>query len=296
MYRGILYLILATLLFSLVNLGVKFLDKPTFLNPNPQNFPVYELVFFRSLIALVISITVVKIRKIPLLGNNKKWLVIRGLSGATALYLFFITIQNLPFAIATAVQYLSPVFTVIIAIFLLKEKVAVIQWLFFIISLSGVFVIGYDPDQKIDFVWIIVGVISALFSGFAYNAIMKCKHTDEPVTVVMYFPLLATPITLIMCITGDFIMPRGIEWIILLLMGILTQMAQVCMTRAFNADSASTVAPLKYLGAIYAAVTGFLFFGEILQTATYIGIALIILGVLLNTWFKKRKSIKLQNA
>lgn len=125
MYRGILYLILATLLFSLVNLGVKFLDKPTFLNPNPQNFPVYELVFFRSLIALAISITVVKIRKIPLLGNNKKWLVIRGLSGATALYLFFITIQNLPFAIATAVQYLSPVFTVIIAIFLLKEKVAV---------------------------------------------------------------------------------------------------------------------------------------------------------------------------
>lgn len=291
MYKGVLYLLLATFTFSLVNLGVKFLSEPSELLPGLQKYPVYELVFFRSVISLAISLVVVRQRRLPVFGNNKKWLITRGFFGATGLFLFFMTLQHLPIAIATTVQYLSPVFTVIVAIFLLKENVKYIQWLFFAISLSGVFVIGYDPEngEGVEITWLIAGVISAFFSGVAYNAIMKCRDTDDPVTVVMYFPLVAAPITLVMCIAGNFVMPQNEEWIILLLIGVLTQIAQVCMTRAFNADSASTVAPLKYVGAIYAALTGYLFFGETLGAFAIYGILLIVTGVLLNTWLKKRK-------
>lgn len=294
MYKGILYLLAATFTFSLVNFGVKLLSGPNDLIPGAQIFPVHELVFFRSLITLSICLTVVIIKKIPVFGNNHKWLIIRGLSGATGLFLFFVTIQHLPLAVATTVQYLSPVFTIILAILLLGEKVKSVQWIFFLVSLSGIFIIGNVPSESADvnFGWVLVGVISALFSGLAYNAIMKCKHTDAPITVVMYFPLLSTPITGIWCLTDSFIVPQGIEWLVLLFIGILTQIAQVCMTRAFNADSASTVAPLKYIGAIYAALMGFFYFHESLEITAYIGIALIISGVLLNTWFTKfRKQV-----
>ena len=174
LYKGVLYLLLATFTFSLVNLGVKLLSGPTKFFPDVQEFPVYELVFFRSIISLSICITIVKMRKIPFLGNNKLWLFIRGFCGATGLFLFFMTIQELPMAIATIVQYLSPVFTIIIAIFLLNEKVKWIQWLFFAVSLSGIFVIGFDSDDtgKITVGWLMIGIISSLFSGMAYNAIM----------------------------------------------------------------------------------------------------------------------------
>lgn len=298
MYKGILYLLLATFTFSLVNLGVKLLSGPNDFLPGVQSYPVHELVFFRSIISLSICITIIKMRKIPFFGNNKKWLFIRGLSGATGLFLFFMTIQELPMAIATIVQYLSPVFTIILAIFLLNEKVKWIQWLFFAISLSGIFIIGLDSDDTgtITIGWLIVGIISALFSGLAYNAIMKCRDTDAPITVVMYFPLIAAPIMLIACFIYGFILPKGIEWIVLLLIGILTQIAQVCMTRAFNADSASTVAPLKYIGSIYAVLIGFFIFDETVGLYAGVGMTLIILGVLLNTWFKKRKSAVLVNA
>lgn len=259
MYKGVLYLLAATFTFSLVNLGVKLLSHANDVIPGMQEYPVHELVFFRSIISLSICLTIVKMRGLPLFGNNHPWLVIRGISGATALFLFFMTIQNMPLAVATTVQYLSPVFTIILAIFLLKETVKPVQWLFFLISLAGVFIIGYDPadERGISIGWLVLGLISALFSGLAYNAIMRCRNTDAPITVVMYFPLVSTPVTLVMCLSMGFIMPQGIEWVLLLFIGILTQIAQVCMTRAFNADTASTVAPLKYLGSVYAALMGF---------------------------------------
>lgn len=289
MYRGVLYLLAATFTFSLVNLGVKLLNEPNFLIPNPQNYPVHELVFFRSVISLCICIVVVWQKKIPFFGNNKIWLISRGLFGSTGLFLFFMTLQNLPLAIATTVQYLSPVFTVVVAIYLLKENVKWLQWLFFAISMSGIFVLGFESSENdaVNFWWILVGVISAFFSGVAYNAIMKCKDTESPITVVMYFPLVAVPITGVWCLAGEFIIPVGIEWGIILLMGILTQIAQVCMTRAFISDSASVVAPLKYVGAIYASLFGYFIFDEMLTAFAVSGIILIVSGVVLNTWYKK---------
>ena len=291
MYRGILYLLAATFTFSLVNFCIKLLSDPNWIIPHAQEYPVYELVFLRSVISLSICITIVKMKNLPLLGNNKKWLLIRGLFGSTGLFLFFMTLQQLPLAIATTVQYLSPVFTIVMAIFMLKEQVKPIQWLFFAISFFGVIFLGFDKSSSgnAEPIWLLVGVISAFFSGVAYNAIMKCRNTDAPITVVMYFPLVATPVTLVWCIIEGFVIPEGIEWVIILAIGILTQIAQVCMTRAFHAESASTVAPLKYIGAIYALVMGYFFFGETVGIYSGIGIVLIITGVLINTWFKKRK-------
>src|SRR5690606_21747805 len=60
---------------------------------------------------------------IPFFGNNKNWLLLRGVAGMTALFLFFYTLQNMPLASATTIQYLSPVFTVILAIFINRERV-----------------------------------------------------------------------------------------------------------------------------------------------------------------------------
>lgn len=294
MYKGILYLLAATFTFSLVNLGVKLLSHPNDVVPGTQAYPVHELVFFRSVISLSICMTIVRWRGIPFFGVNHRWLLIRGLSGATGLFMLFMTIQHMPLAIATTIQYLSPVFTIVLAIFLLGERVKMIQWLFFLISLGGAVVISYDPTntEAVNPWWILIGIVSAFFSGLAYNAIMKCRTTDHPVTVVMYFPLVASPVMLVLCFTSGFVVPRGIEWVLLLLIGLLTQIAQVCMTRAFNADSASTVAPLKYLGSIYAALMGFYLFHETLGLISSLGIGMIILGVLLNTWFKKRKEIR----
>lgn len=285
-------MLLSSLSFAVVNLMVKTLTNSYNLFPNLQDYPPYELVFFRSIISLTISVAIIKYKGIPLFGNNKKWLLIRGFFGATALLLFFYTLKNLPIAVATTVQYLSPVFTVIMAIFINHQKVKLIQWLFFLIAFSGVIFIGMgksnDTRVVIEPIWLILGVVSAVLSGVAYNAIIKCKATDAPITIVMYFPLVATPIMFLIMVYNGYVIPKGYEWGLLLLIGIFTQIAQIFMTKSFHFADASKVTPIKYFGAIYAVLIGYFVFDETLSLFVSVGIVLILTGVLLNTILVKK--------
>lgn len=201
-----------------------------------------------------------------------------------ALFLFFLTIHELPLAIASTLQYLSPIFTVLIASFLFKEKVTTWQYITSIIAFSGVCVIGLSGFHSsgtltIDPMWVLVGVLSSFLSGIAYNAISKLKTTEAAINIVIYFPMLALPVfgtwTLF-----DGLMPNGIEWIFLLLIGIFTQIAQVLMTKAFLDQRTSLLVPFQYLGAIYALLAGWLMFDERLSLLHIGAIICILVGVI----------------
>jgi drug/metabolite transporter (DMT)-like permease len=262
-----------------------------------QKYPVPEIILFRSLITFVMCAAVIRARKLPFFGVNKKWLLIRGFFGTAALTMFFYTIDNLPLAVATTVQYLSPVFTVLIATFLLREKVKSIQWFFMLLAFSGIVVLGLskllstdDLVAQINPLWVLMGVASALFSGIAYNAIVKCQPTDEPIVIVMYFPLIATPIMLVYSLF-DFVVPEGIEWLLILIIGVFTQFAQLFMTKALHAENTATVTPFKYLGSIYAFFIGLFLFDEVISFIGIAGILLVLLGVLGNTVFRKKSRV-----
>jgi drug/metabolite transporter (DMT)-like permease len=285
MGKSILYIILSGISFFCVNFIVKMLGHPeTAPIKNLQQYPAHELVFFRSLVSFSISFAIIRYRKLPLLGNNRRWLLLRGTAGMVALLLFFITLHHLPLAIASTVQYLSPIFTALFAAYLFKERVSTLQYITSLLAFFGVCIIGtagflvQGPKVEIDPVWIIVGVVSSALSGVAYNAISKLKETEETINIVIYFPMLALPITGIWCLF-DGVFPSGIEWFLLLLIGIFTQIAQVLMTRAFLATNASVIAPFQYLGAIYALTFGWMIFGEHLEAIHLIGISLVIAGV-----------------
>lgn len=280
-----------------VNIFVKILGQgpAQTIIPGLQKYPVPEIILFRSVITFVMCYAIIRARKIPFFGNNKKWLIIRGIFGTTALTLFFYTLDNLPIAIATTVQYLSPIFTVILAIFLLGEKVNRIQWLFFAIAFIGVASISLSKFLSDDIAvsainpwWVLAGVCSALLSGVSYNAIVKCRNTDAPVTIVMYFPLVAMPVMIVIC-AFDYVIPIGIEWLLLGIIGVFTQFAQILMTKALHADNTATITPFKYFGSVYAFFVGLFLFDEVISLYGIIGIVLIIVGVIGNTYFRKRK-------
>lgn len=285
MGRSIFYIILSGISFFCVNIIVKMLGHPeTAPIDGLQEYPAHELVFFRSLVSFSISFAIIRYRKLPLLGNNRRWLLLRGTAGMIALLLFFLTLHQLPLAIASTVQYLSPIFTALFASYLFKEQVNRLQYLTSILAFTGVCMIGIsgfwfnESSVAIDPVWIIVGIVSSALSGVAYNAISKLKETEATINIVIYFPMLALPVTGIWSLI-DGVVPSGIEWILLLLIGIFTQIAQVLMTRAFLSTKASTIAPFQYLGAIYALTFGWLVFDERLEMIHILGISLVIVGV-----------------
>lgn len=302
MIKGIIYIILSGIAFFIVNFFVKLLGNPeNDIIPDLQQYPAHELVFFRSLVSFLISAAIIKYRGLPLLGNNRKWLLLRGTAGMLALTIFFFTLHQLPLAIASTLQYLSPIFTVLIASQLFREKVSKMQYFSSLIAFSGVVFIGFNgltggfSGQKTDLFWMGMGILSAVLSGVAYNAISKLKETEETINIVIYFPMLALPLTGIWCLF-DFTMPLGIEWMILLTIGIFTQIAQVCMTRAFLSTDTAIVAPFQYIGAIYALLSGWFVFDEKLELASIIGVCLVIFGVIVGTIFRAGKKRKKEAA
>jgi drug/metabolite transporter (DMT)-like permease len=231
---------------------------------------------------------------------NKKWLLVRGFAGMIALTIFFETIHQLPIAVASTIQYLAPIFTMIFTLVLLGERILKLQWIFVLIAFIGVTLIGLNAlimksnPVKLDYFWLTLGVISAAFSGIAYTAIVKLKTTDAPINIVSYFPMLSIPIMTVWCFF-DFVMPKGIEWILLLVIGIFTQIAQVLLTKALHQESASLITPFQYLGSIYALLMGYFIFDERLNFLIIIGVGLILLGVIVNTLIKalQRKEHKI---
>jgi drug/metabolite transporter (DMT)-like permease len=276
---GVRYMLIATFAFSLMQLCVKFLS----------HLPVVELVLFRSLVSLSLTLFYLKMLDIEPFGNNKKYLIIRGLSGVMALTMFFYTLQVMPLGSAVTLQYLSPIFTTVIAIFLLRERVLPPQWLFFAMSFTGVVMLkGFD--ERVAFWPMMAGIGSALFAGLAYNAIRKVKESDHPLVVVFYFPLIATPV---MFVASLFVWqwPQGWDWLVIILLGIFTQIGQLNMTKALQAEEASKVTSLKYLGTLYALSYGLMFFGEKYTLWGIMGIVLVTAGVVLNVWYKQRKGL-----
>jgi drug/metabolite transporter (DMT)-like permease len=256
--------------FALMNVSVKFIP----------HIPAIEIILFRSLFSLIFSFLILKQLGVSVFGNNKKLLIIRGIVGSIGLISFFYTLQNIPLASAVTMQYLSPIFTTVLGIFLVKERVKPIQFLFFGISFAGVLVLqGFDT--RVNLLYGSIGVVSALFSGLAYNVIRKLKNTEHPLVIIFYFPLVTLPVASIVSYFA-WVQPIAWDWAILLWIGMCTQAAQYFMTVAYQNANVSKVSSLGYLGILYALFFGFVFFGETFGTMSYVGMGLVLAGILLN--------------
>ncbi|MFD2248540.1 DMT family transporter [Pontibacter ruber] len=274
--KGVRYMLMATFFFALMNVCVKLVS----------HLPAVEVIFFRSVVSLAMSYVAIRRQKLNIWGNNPKTLALRGIAGAGALILFFITLHNMPLATAVTVQYLSPIFTTIMGVFIVKERVKPWQWVFFALSFAGVLVVE-GVDTRVSPVYLGLGVLSALLSGLAYNFIRKLNTQEHPLVIVFYFPFITLPIALLYS-AFNWVQPQGWDWAILLLVGVLTQLAQYYMTMSYQAEELSKVANLNYIGIIYALVFGFILFGETFEAGAYLGMALVLLGVLLNIRYKNR--------
>jgi len=273
---GIRYMLLATFAFALMNVLVKYVP----------HIPAAEIILFRSVVSFVFSVAALKYQKVSIWGINRKILVLRGVVGAIALILFFMLLQRIPLATASTLSYLAPIFTTILGIFLVKEKVKIIQWLFFAISFLGILVIQ-GVDARINLTDLLIGICSTFFMGLAYNFIRILKTSEHPLVIIFYFPLVTIPVVGVMSIF-NWVMPVGFDWPVLIGIGVLTQVAQFYMTKAYQTEAVAKVSIVNYTSIIYSLSFGFILFDESFGLLTYLGMALVLSGVLLSVIFKKR--------
>lgn len=112
---GVRYMLVSALAFALMSSCVKLVST--------YGIPVFEIVAARAIVSLLISYVDVKRKGISIWGNNKQLLVARGVAGSLALVCVYYAVATLPLAEATILQYMHPVFTAILALVFLRERV-----------------------------------------------------------------------------------------------------------------------------------------------------------------------------
>lgn len=271
--KGVLFMLIASLSFGLMNISVKMIS----------HLHVSEVVFFRAIVQIILGLSVLVYLKQSPWGKNPKMLFMRGLFGSLGLVGYFYSLQIMPLGNAIVIYYLSPILTTLLALYLGDEKVRKIQWLYFGISFLGVIVVNGFSDN-ITPAGIIAGLGGAVFSAFAYNTIRRLKGIENPNVVVLYFPMVTLPLSLLYTAfdTDSWRVPVGKEWFWLLLTGIATQIGQFFMTRAYQEDSTSKVSAVSYAGVIWATAASVLIFAESYSIYQYIGIGLVLLGMVFN--------------
>ncbi|ULC58163.1 DMT family transporter [Flaviramulus sp. BrNp1-15] len=274
------YMLISTLAFACMNSIVKYL----------VDFNAFQIVFFRSIGSLFFTFGFLLKNKIPILGNKRKLMVIRGLVGVTSMALFFMSTKYLPIGTAVSLRYMAPIFAAIFAIFFLKEKIKSWQWLFFAIAFAGVVIIkGLDTEVNTFGLLLIMG--AAVFSGMVYVLLSKIGKGDHPVVIVNYFMVIATIVGGVFLIKY-WVQPIGKEWFMLFGLGVFGYFGQINMTKAFQVAATNQVAPLKYIEVIFTVLFGVFIFAEIYTVWSLLGIALIILGLVLNVLYKSRLDSK----
>ena len=268
---------LSTLAFSLANVIVKQIS----------HIPPMEVVFFRCFVASIFCFAGLYRAGADWWGSHRGLLLARGLFGTTALYFFFLTVQNIPLASAMTIQYLSPIFTSVIAIVVLGESVRPLQWIFYAAAFTGVLLIGqFDP--RISLLYLGLGIASAFCSGVAYNLVRRMREQEHPLTVVLHFQLVGVAAGFASLFFA-FRMPEGSDWFWLFMIGVFSQLGQIFLTNALQREKAAGVAIINYTGLIYAIAFGSLFFGERILALTLIGMALVVCGVLASVLYSRRR-------
>ena len=163
--------------------------------------PLFEKVFFRNLISLVVAFFMLKKSSAPMFGRreNQLALLARSIFGLAGVVLNFYAIANLTLADSSMLGKLSPIFVTIMACIFLKEKIDNKQILSIIITFLGALLV-IKPEFSLEMLPSLSGIMSAASAGVAYTLLRYLKDKESPDTIIFYFSLISVVFTAPLCI------------------------------------------------------------------------------------------------
>jgi len=242
------------------------------------DLPVFEKVFFRNILAVLIAFIAIRRKGDRLWGEKKNRLIllIRSLLGIAGMAMYFYAIQNLYLADSAILHKLFPFFVTIFAAIFLKEKLTKIQIPGMMIAfIASMLIIKPKFDYSVFPALAAFG--TALLSGGTYTMVRYLRDKETPATIVFFFSFMSlvilSPLVLL-----DFQLPTIEQWIYLFMIGLFAAIGQFSLTYAYRYGKASEIAVYNYVNIIFAALLGFLIWQEVPDILSIIG-GIVIIGI-----------------
>ncbi len=265
---GFLYMFMSICAFSIMDLIVKW----------SENYPVGEVLFFRGFCGMIpIFFLIPTERYFNFYKTNRPFLHFkRCVSGLVAIVAIFIALRKLPLATVVSITFAAPIFTTIMSIFFLSEKVGLYRWLAVLVGFIGILIISEPGFSSLN-LYYIYPIIFCL--GLSYVAIaIKQLSSTEPVWLIGLYFSFSIMIMSFFTLSQGWIIPNLKDLFLLCMVGILGGLANLWLTQSYKFAEVSLVTPLKYLALIFAIFFGYMFWDEMPTTKTLLGAALVIIS------------------
>jgi drug/metabolite transporter (DMT)-like permease len=204
--------------------------------------------------------------------------------GAQCCWLSALTL--IPLAQVISIEFTMPIWTAILAVALLGERMGVWKTSAVVLGMVGVIVIVRPFGGALD-----IGQLIALTAAMGYAisvTLVKSMTRNDRVTVIMFWMVvLQSVIGLVPCVVV-WQWPSPPVWGWLLVIGLCGTYSHYCLTQALHHADATLVVPMDFLRVPLAALTGWLIYAERVDLLTVLGAALILVGNLLNLKGAKR--------
>ena len=287
-HYGILIYISTLFFFAAMEAQAKYLS---------DNYTVIQIVWARytfHFVVITLALLLLKIFNFKIDFKKPRLLkvqVLRSISLLLMTYFFFVSLSKLPIAEATIILFASPLITIVLSPWLLKEKVNFSTWLAVIIGFIGMIIVinpnSFLEISEIDRSWIAgigCGILGALFYSLYQIGTRILAPKESTITSLLFSGAAGLIVTSVLIITNfdpltgeeSWKLPEWNSWALLVSVGCFGAIGQLLILWAYAKSKATTLAPISYCHIIWAVIFGYLIFNSLPDSRSIIGAALIV--------------------
>lgn len=263
-----------------------FIGMSTCIKAAGEGIPAGQIVFYRSLFAMVPILTYLALRRqlrTAFATTAPLSHFLRGLVGVCSMGLGFYGLTKLPLPDTIALGYAMPLLTVVFAAIFLKEQVRIYRWSAVLVGLVGVMIISWPRltlfnsgvGSSEEAFGVLAILASAALGACAMILVRRLVATERTPTIVLYFSLSATLLALLTLPFGWAVLDAE-RFALLMAAGFFGGVGQILLTQCYRYADASTIAPFEYTSIILGIAIGYLMFGDVPTWSMLLGTAIVI--------------------
>jgi drug/metabolite transporter (DMT)-like permease len=255
-------------------------------NSGMEPLPVNVIMFFQNVFGTLFLLPWILKPGFKNLATHHPILhLIRIITAVAGIYLWYLSLQFMPITEAVALNFTGPIFTVIGASLLLKEKISLQRSYAIILSFIGAFMIS-RPDLPLYGGSHPIGLTALLplssAVAFALNKLLTRKLAnlgETPISLALYLLLLMTPVSLLPALY-EWATPNLVHWPWLVSLGLLAAGAHLSFSKAYQLAEVTFLAPIGSIKFFLSALVGYVAFSELPTTwSSWVGISIIFISI-----------------
>lgn len=241
-----------------------------------STYDAFQLMLFRSAIAMApVAIIISRSGGLNSVRPNRPWLqTLRIIVAFGSTLGFFYVFPRMPLVDAYAMSFAAPLFMVALSVPMLGEPVGWRRWTAVVVGFLGVLIM-LDP-WGMEFHAMSLVVLGATFCYALSTVMMRLLSRHDSDVVALFWLSLATSAASLVGAVPAWVWPTPIDWVWLIVMGLLGGIAQILNTRAWRLAPTAVLAPFDYTSIVLAVLFGYLWFKEEPSWTVWFGLPLVI--------------------